>query len=63
MDIKLFNATLAIGWLLILIGGVLVSVGWGLAVAGAVLVLMSFASVYIAGGVYQSAPDTAGGTD
>ncbi len=63
MDIKIFNACLAIGWLLILIGGVLVHVGLGLAVAGAVLILMSFLSVRIAGGVYQAAPDSAGGTD
>jgi len=63
MDIKIFNACLAIGWLLILIGGVLVHAGLGLAVAGAVLILMSFLSARIAGGVYQAAPDSAGGTD
>ena len=63
MDIKIFNACLAIGWLLILIGGVLVHVGLGLAVAGAVLILMSFLSARIAGGVSQAAADSAGGTD
>ena len=49
MNIKIFNICLLLGWLLILVGGVVIHPGWGLAIAGAVLLLLTLASAYLAG--------------
>ena len=58
MSIKLFNACMLIGWLLILAGGVVVHPGWGLAIAGGVLMVACLASAYF-GGLYQPAKPAA----
>lgn len=52
MNLKIFNACMLVGWLLILAGGVMVHPGWGLAVAGAVLMVGSAVVAYL-GGVYS----------
>lgn len=56
MNIKLFNLCMLLGWLLILVGGVMVDPGWGLAIAGAVLMLLTLASAYLAGFVGTTGP-------
>lgn len=53
MNIQLFNASLLIGWLLVLVGGLLLSPGWGLAgsgllLIGLVLVVSRIAGIYAA---------------
>lgn len=52
MNLRIFNASLLIGWLLVLAGGVIVNVGWGLAIGGGVLLLLALLSAYIAG-IYE----------
>jgi hypothetical protein len=49
MNIRAFNLSLLLGWLLVLAGGVIIHPGWGLAVAGAVLLFLTLASAYLAG--------------
>ena len=52
MHVYIFNACLLIGWLLVLVGGCLVSLGWGMACAGACLVALALVSARVAGGIY-----------
>ena len=52
MNIHIFNACLLIGWLLVLVGGVLVSPGIGLACAGLLLLVLAFISARL-GGLYS----------
>lgn len=49
MNVKVFNLCLALGWLMVLAGGVVVHVGWGIAIAGALLLLLTLSSAYLAG--------------
>lgn len=49
MDLQTFNRALLAGWLLLLIGGVVIHPGWGLAVAGAALIGLTFAVAWIGG--------------
>lgn len=49
MNVHVFNATLLIGWLLVLIGGVVLNVGAGLLGAGLLLIALAFAVARIAG--------------
>ncbi len=49
MNVKVFNACLLVGWLLVLVGGVLVHPGYGLAVAGLLLIALAIFSARIAG--------------
>lgn len=53
MPLIVFNASLLIGWLLVLAGGMLVHPAWGLAVAGALLIVMAMVSAFL-GGLYQA---------
>lgn len=52
MPLIVFNASLLIGWLLVLVGGVLVHLGWGLAVAGLLLIVLAVGSAFL-GGLHQ----------
>lgn len=63
MNILVFNLCLLLGWLLVLVGGILIHPGWGLAVAGAVLLFLTFAGAYFAGlfAPKQSQPDNRDG--
>lgn len=49
MTSTLFNLTLLAGWLLVLIGGILVNTGTGLLFAGLLLIALVFAVARIAG--------------
>lgn len=51
MNAYLFNACLAVGWLLCLIGGCLVSVPYGLLLAGALLLVLTVMMARL-GGIY-----------
>lgn len=51
MHIRIFNICLLLGWLLVLVGGVLVHPGWGVAAAGVLLILLTLVAVRIAGGL------------
>lgn len=42
MTVQIFNACLLVGWLLVLVGGVIVNPGVGLFVAGVLLVVLTF---------------------
>lgn len=57
MNIKIFNLCLLLGWLLVLVGGVVVHPGWGLAIAGALLIVLTLAAAYIAGFERPQAPE------
>ena len=48
MNAHVFNGTLLAGWLLVLVGGCLISIAVGLAVAGLLLILLT---LYVAGKV------------
>lgn len=58
MNIKIFNLCLLLGWLLVLVGGVVVHPGWGLAIAGALLIVLTLAAAYIAGFERPQAPQS-----
>ena len=63
MNIKIFNVCLLLGWLMVLVGGVIISPGWGVALAGALLLVLTMASAYIAGLQPSAKPDyNPGGT-
>lgn len=49
MNIRVFNVCLLLGWILVLVGGIVIHPGWGLAVAGALLIVLTLAAAYIAG--------------
>lgn len=49
MNIKVFNLALLAGWLLVLIGGVILNPGAGLVAGGALLILIVFVVSRIAG--------------
>jgi hypothetical protein len=49
MNPRVFNVCLFIGWVLVLVGGIVVHPGWGMAIAGALLIVLTLASAYIAG--------------
>lgn len=49
MNSRLFNTTLLVGWLLALVGGLLLDVGVGLAAGGLLLIALAFAVARIAG--------------
>lgn len=51
MSLNAFNIALALGWLLVLIGGCLVHVGAGLALGGLLLIGLTFVVARI-GGIY-----------
>lgn len=51
MSLNVFNIALALGWLLVLVGGCLVHLGAGLAVGGLLLLGMTFAVARM-GGIY-----------
>lgn len=55
MDLQTFNRSLLVGWLLLLVGGVLIHPGWGLAVGGLSLILLTFAVAYVGGLKAQAA--------
>lgn len=60
MNIRVFNLSLLLGWLLVLVGGILIHPGWGLAIAGAVLIVLTLAAAYLAGWEQQAAKPKAG---
>lgn len=49
MNVKVFNLCMAMGWLMVLAGGIVVNVGWGIAIAGVLLLVLTLASAYLAG--------------
>lgn len=49
MNYKVFNVCMALGWLQLLVGGILISPGWGIAIAGAVLLGLTMAMAYLVG--------------
>lgn len=49
MNPRVFNICLLVGWLLVLVGGILIHPGWGIAIAGAVLIVLTLAAAYLAG--------------
>lgn len=49
MNPRVFNVCLLLGWLLVLVGGIIVHPGWGLAIAGALLIVLTLAAAYLAG--------------
>lgn len=49
MNVRVFNVCLLLGWILVLVGGIVIHPGWGLAVAGALLIGLTLAAAYIAG--------------
>lgn len=49
MSVATFNASLLIGWIMVLIGGVLLNVGAGLMFGGLLLLVMVFVVARIAG--------------
>lgn len=49
MNIRVFNICLLLGWLLVLVGGIVIHPGWGVAVAGALLIVLTLAAAYLAG--------------
>jgi len=49
MNIRVFNVCLLLGWILVLVGGIVIHPGWGLAIAGALLIGLTLAAAYIAG--------------
>lgn len=49
MNIRVFNVCLLLGWILVLVGGIVIHPGWGLAIAGALLIALTLAAAYIAG--------------
>lgn len=55
MNANVFNASLIVGWLLVLVGGVLLSPGLGLAVAGLLLIILALVAQWLAGGLYLPA--------
>lgn len=57
MDIRVFNACLLIGWLLVLVGGVLIHPGAGLLTAGLLMLVLVFVTARQAGGIYAPARD------
>lgn len=63
MHIHAFNASLLIGWLLVLAGGLLCNPGIGLAVGGLLLIGLVLLSAHIAGGIYVPDPKRREGRD
>ena len=53
MKLIIFNLCIAIGWLMVLAGGVIINIGWGIAVAGALMLLLVLAGAYL-GGIYAA---------
>lgn len=49
MHIKVFNLCLLLGWILVLVGGIVIHPGWGIAIAGALLLVLTLATAYLAG--------------
>lgn len=49
MNVKIFNACLLVGWLLVLVGGIIVHPGFGMAFAGLLLIALAIFDVRIAG--------------
>jgi hypothetical protein len=49
LDIKIFNVCLALGWLMVLAGGVLINPGWGVAFSGGLLIVLTLVGAYAAG--------------
>jgi hypothetical protein len=56
MPLRIFNIAMLLGWLLVLVGGVIVHPGWGLAAAGLLLILLTLVSVRLAGGLTPNQP-------
>lgn len=52
MNAHVFNASLFLGWLLVLIGGVMLNPGAGLLAAGVLLIGLVLVAARIAGGIY-----------
>lgn len=59
MNAHVFNGTLLVGWVLVLVGCCLISVAVGLAIAGLLLI---FLTLYVAGkvGVFMPKKNSAG---
>jgi hypothetical protein len=57
MDIRVFNAAVLIGWLLVLVGGVLIHPGAGLLSAGLLMLVLVFVTARMAGGIYAQTGD------
>ena len=53
MKLIIFNICIAVGWLMVLAGGVIINVGWGIAVAGVLMLLLVLAGAYL-GGIYAA---------
>jgi hypothetical protein len=58
MNLHVYNAALLLGWLLVLVGGVLLHPAAGLVAAGLLLLVLVFLTVRL-GGVYASDKDRA----
>lgn len=55
MNIYVLNASLLIGWLMVLVGGCLINLAWGLVGSGVLLLILSMFSARFAG-VYLPRP-------
>lgn len=53
MEIRVFNAAVLIGWLLVLVGGMLIHPGAGMVGGGVLLLVLVFLSAHMAGGIYR----------
>lgn len=49
MNLRLFNIAIALGWLMVLAGGCLLSVAWGMVGAGLLLLALTIAGARWAG--------------
>ena len=49
MNLRIFNIAIAIGWLMVLAGGCLISVSWGLVGAGLLLLALTIGGARLAG--------------
>lgn len=49
MHIKVFNLCLLLGWILVLVGGIVIHPGWGIAIAGVLLLVLTLATAYLVG--------------
>lgn len=49
MDIKTFNISILMSWLIVTSGGCILNVGWGLVASGILLAIFTFALAKIAG--------------
>lgn len=57
MNIKIFNYCIIAGWLLILVGGMVINVGWGLVGGGLSMIILTILGAKF-GGLFESPVET-----